>query len=122
RPHHLTRFEDRFPDILTKDPDEIEQTIRINSVLILGTILKVIDVHQDPENINLYSYRDVDAVPPQTIPLGSPYMAVETLRMQIDRLEVLEKRIQELRGRLTLDGRKKFLIVLLYHIMDGREI
>src|SRR3989449_5526435 len=51
------------------------------------------ELRQDLENINFnfYSYHDVDAVPPQTIPLGSPYMAVETLRMQTDRLEFLER-------------------------------
>jgi hypothetical protein len=121
RPHHLTRFEDRFVDILTKEPGEIEQTIRINQMLILGAILKLIEVNQDIEGNTIYSYRDTEAVPPQTIPLGSPYMAVETLRSRTDRLEYLERKVSELRSRLTLEGRKKFLIVLLYHIMDGRE-
>lgn len=123
RPVHLTRAEDRFADILPKTAEEVESTIRINEVLLVGTILHTLELETAADGEVIYSFRNEETVPPRKIPLGRYNMAMETLRSNADFVGVLSRKTQSLREQLDLESRKQFLAVVASQIEDGtREL
>jgi hypothetical protein len=119
KPLHLTRNQDRFADILPKKAEEVESTIRINEVLLVGTILHTLDLEQAADGEVIYAFRNEELVPPRKIPLGRYNMAMETLHNSPGDFEVLSRKTQLLREQLDLESRKQFLAVLASQIEDG---
>ena len=119
RPVHITRAEDRFADILPQTPAEVQDTIDINEILLVGTILHTLDLESAGDGEAIYSFRDTEAVPPRMIPLGRYNMAMETLRTNERLRAALSRKTQSLRSELDVESRKQFLAVVASQIEDG---
>lgn len=114
---HIDREEDKFQDILIKKPEDVKKTIRINKALLVGAILRVIDIEVDVDGQINYRYQDREAFPPVPHPLGNQYLAVETLRQNDFLLKKIEKNMLDVLRRLESDlsGRQRFFTTLTFH-------
>jgi hypothetical protein len=119
---HITRFAERFADILTRNEEQIETIIRINEVLLLGTILHTFEMMQRRDGEVEYAFKNDKTVPPRSIPLGRYSMVVDMLRNDPETLDLLSDKINQLRENLTLTSRQQFYTVLVSQIEDGTNI
>lgn len=119
KPLHLTRSDERYADILTKTEDQIEKTIQVNEILLVGAILHTLEVVATADNDTQYTFKNEKSVPPRTIPLGRHSMAVALLSTDPDLFGILLEKTNQVRGQLTLPSRKQFYALLASQIEDG---
>ncbi|MBV6506004.1 MAG: hypothetical protein ILNGONEN_01571 [Syntrophorhabdaceae bacterium] len=121
---HIDRNSNKFHDVLVKSEEEVREMIRINTALLVGAILRIIDINVKSEDANvMYRYQDRTQFPPTPVPLGNKYVAVETLRYDHDLLIAIERDIQRIRRRLESDihAQLEFFTTLSYHTL-GDEV
>lgn len=118
---HIDSHEEQFADIVIQEGDEIAQTIRVNRVLFVGSILRVVELSGKPGQTMQYSYMEGSGAQPVRRPLGSLYSATRTLRGDQELLRRIENEVTNVRRLLGLDARKKFVTTLMYHTMDGSQ-
>jgi hypothetical protein len=117
--HHIMPAGEGFEDILPVSDMQIEETIYIHGILFIGMILRVVEVSKDSMGNVIYSFDYVEAATVKRIVLGRNYTAVEALRHNKGWLDCLQRRVIAIQEKLSLDSRKQFLTVLVYHVMDG---
>ena len=116
---HIDSREEQFPDIVIQEGDEIAQTIRVNRVLFVGSILRVIELSAAEGQPMQYSYMERSGAQPVRRPLGSLYSAMKTLRGNEELLRRIEDEVRNRRRDLRRDTRLRFLTTLMYHVADG---
>ena len=116
---HIDKRSEQFTDIVIQDSMEIAETIRINRVLFVGAILRVVELSSHEGRPIQYNYLDRGGLSPRRQPLGNQAMAVETLRANPSLLERIEREVSVVRSTLSTLARQKFLATLMYHTMDG---
>jgi hypothetical protein len=118
---HIDSREEQFPDIVIQEGGEIVQTIRVNRVLFVGSILRVVELNGEPGQTMQYAYIERSGAQPVRRPLGSLYSAIKTLHGDQELLRRIENEVSGRRRALRPDIRRRFLTTLMYHVADGSQ-
>ena len=116
---HIDRNDDKFVDILTKREDEVRAIIMTTRLLLACSILRIIDLEVDQEEVASYVYQDYTQYPPRPRPLGTRQIAVEILKKDLRLSNKLEKKLDDVQKKMNDDQRKKYFNILTYHYVGN---
>jgi Tubulin like len=120
-PLHIDYHEDKFTDILTKSNDDVDQILRANQVLLVGTILRTVTASSNVASdgdVN-FAFRSYSDGVPRVQPLGSRRIAVETLKRNEALLNAIQNENVRRRLQMTPEARLQFCAILAYHTSPG---
>lgn len=118
---HLDRHTDRFADVSLKSYDEVKLAVRVTRAVVLGTILRVLDVVGNGDDTSLH-YVDARVFPPHRRHLGTRLDALALLSSESDLLDEVEARVDERIARLDPGRTEQFFTLLAWHVLDGQTL
>ncbi|HST57544.1 MAG TPA: tubulin-like doman-containing protein, partial [Longimicrobium sp.] len=118
---HLDRRTDRFMDVALKDAEEVKLAVRVTRAVVLGVILRVVEVTGKGDETALH-HTDQRRFPPQQRHLGTRLDTVELLSADRDLLSAIESGIEERIRTLDVQRTQQFFTLLSWHVLDGRAM
>jgi tubulin-like protein len=115
---HIDYREEKFTDILIKSNEEIDRTLRANQALLVGMILRSVNVSLDAEGDAGFSFRAYRDGVAREQPLGNRRQAIETLKRNDTLMDSIESENIRHRTQMNPEQRMKFCAILAYHTAD----
>jgi len=117
-PLHIEVQDEKFGDLLIKNYEEIERTLRANRALLVGAILRIVTVNTDGKGNAIFAFSSYQEGLGRTQPLGMKSVAIETLKREPQLLASIEKEINARRLARKGEPQLRFYTLLAYHILD----
>jgi hypothetical protein len=118
---HLDRHTDRFVDVALKDQEEVRLAVRVTRAVLLGVVLRVLQVSGRGEEATL-QYVDARSFPPHRRYVGTRRDALELLSADPDLLATVEGGIDDRIRQLDRSRMEQFFVLLSWHVMDGYSL
>jgi Tubulin like len=118
---HLDRHTDRFADIVLKKPEEVRVAVGITRAILLGIILRVLEVSGEGNDAAIH-YVDARRYPPYRREIGTRLDAFELLAGDQVLLNTIQADIDERLRRLGRERNEQFHVLLTYHVLDGSSL
>jgi len=100
---HITRFDDKFDDIIRFSQEEVQIRVSALESLLMGLIFRQISIKHDIDGIPKYYYNDIMVLRPVAIPLGKRNIALETITNDLRIKQLLDKSISNLFNKMNQD-------------------
>lgn len=122
-PLHIDVRDEKFADIMIKNTEDSELTLRAKKCLLIGAILKVIKINRSSKGEPTFSFSFYRDGLPTTRPLGEEVLAVETLKREGDLLRAIETEIERHKTRMFEDqeAKSRLYTLIAYHILGKDE-
>ncbi|HKP76462.1 MAG TPA: tubulin-like doman-containing protein [Longimicrobiaceae bacterium] len=118
---HLDRHTDRFADVALKDQEEVRLAVRVTQAVLLGVILRVLEVAGKGDDAAL-QYVDGRSFPPHRRHIGTRLDALELLSGDHELLATIESAIEERIKKLDVTRMEQFFLLLAWHVLDGHAL
>jgi len=117
---------EKFPDLLIKQPEEVESYVETLKIFLKATLLGIIKANKDdnPGSQMKYSYIDDSAILPKTIELGPFSVAISRLARTTEQnlLRNIQSNVVDAITDMDVPTLREWCALLLFHAGGGEKL